>query len=252
MKIREYLSNPAGKGSSIFGDQSSIKERYEEEAKALLDSGKGIPNMYSLRNRYLIFYYQLQSKSGEKYGKDLHYDILILVDTKTITLENTKLMDMDFRVFSNSPSFLYTYLQLFNKKDLLIDWTKKLYDKETLRKPAKTRNSYGIIGYERSLYITLLLIQYSYSNPYMVDLMKAASAISSTDTIIHMIQSQNQMHRNFESAKDSYEYAKKLSESRSTIQREKRKGEEFSGLTSSVKSVKKTKTVKTVKKSKKI
>lgn len=251
MKIREYLTNPAGKGSSIFGDQSSIKERYSEEAKSLLESGKGAPNMYSLRNRYLIFYYQLQSKSGEKYGKDLHYDILILVDTKAITLENSKLMDMDFRVFSNSPSFLYTYLNLFNKKDLLIDWTKKMYDKETLRKSAKTRNSYGIIGYERSLYITLLLIQQSYSNFNMADLMKAASTISSTDTIIHMIQSQSQMHRNFDSAKDSYEYAKKLSESRS-IQREKRKGEEFSDLTSSVKSVKKTKTVKTVKKSKKI
>lgn len=251
MKIREYLTNPAGKGSSIFGDQSAIQQRYEEEAQSLLESGKGVPNMYSLRNRYLIFYYQLQSKSGEKYGKELHYDILVLVDTKTVTLENSKIMDMDFKVFSNCPSFLYTYLNLFNKKDLLIDWTKKLYDKETLRKPAKTRNSYGIIGYERSLYITLLLIQHSYGSLYLVDLMRAASAISSTDTIIHMIQSQSQMKRNFDSAKDTYAYAKKLSESRST-QREKRRGEEFSDLTNSVKSVKKTKTTRAVKKSKKI
>lgn len=251
MTIQEYLTNPAGKGSSVLGDQSIIKEKYEEEAQSLISSGKGIPNEYSLRKRYLIFHYQIESKSGSKYGTGLHYDILIQIDTKTYDLDTTKLGDMEFQVFSNCPSFLYTYANLFNKKKLLIEWTKKLYDKDTLRKTAKERNSYGIIGYERSLYITLLLINYVYGKFYAKDMMQAATAISSPDTLVYKIQSQTQMRRSFSDAKDLYKKNQALANSQS-IKREKRTGDDVSDLSRVSSVVSKTKKTQTVKKSKKI
>lgn len=251
MTIRDYLANPAGKGSSVLGDQSAIKSKYEEEIHDLINSGKGVPNVYVLKKRYLIFHYQLPSKSGAKYGGDLHYDILFQIDTNDKMTYN--ILDMDFQVYSNCPSFLYTYANLFNKKGLLIDWTKRLYQKETIRKMAEVRNSYGIVGYERSLYITALLIQNSYGNMTCDVLLTMASVVSSTSTIAHMIQSQKESKLSFRNAKDVYAYNQRLAATK-----EKKHGKGFSNLSTESqdsKTVTKTPKVgksKLIKKSKKI
>lgn len=250
MTIQEYLTNPAGKGSTVLGDQSLIKSRYEEEAQALLSSGK-IPNVYFLKKRYIIFHFQLESKSGAKYGGNLHYDILIQLDIKAIKPEEKKILDIDFQVYSNCPSFLYTYANLFNKKGLLINWSKKLFEKETIRKMASVRNSYGIIGYERSLYITMLLIKMAYGSITAKDMIVKAQVINTEDTLVHMIQSQSQMKRSFGDAKSLYEQSK-IAQKPSN---EKKKGDEFSDLSQSSSVTKKTKKIGktgTVKRSKKI
>ena len=78
MTILDYLTNPAGKGSNVLGDQSTIKQKYADEAQNFISLGKGIPVLYQYKKRYLIFHYQLESKSGSKYGEGLHYDVLLV------------------------------------------------------------------------------------------------------------------------------------------------------------------------------
>lgn len=251
MTILDYLTNPAGKGSTVLGDQTLIKNRYEEEAQELLSSGKN-PIAYFLKKRYLIFYFQLESKSGAKYGGNLHYDILIQLDTKNVKIDEIKPLDLDFQVYSNCPSFLYTYANLFNKKGLIINWSKKLFEKETIRKMANVRNSYGIIGYERSLYITMLLVKMVYGSLTVREVITKSNAINTEDTLIHMIQSQSQMRRSFGDAKSSYAKAKEL---QSTESAGKKKGDEFSDLSQTSNIIHKTKKVGKigkVKRSKKI
>lgn len=250
MTILDYLTNPAGKGSNVLGDSSSIKQKYADEAQNFISLGKGIPVLYQYKKRYLIFHYQLESKSGSKYGEGLHYDVLFEVDTKGF--DDTKIHDMDFKVYSNCPSFLYTYANLFYRKNLIIDWTRRLYEKETIKKTAEVRNSYGIIGYERSLYITALLIQNAYGNMTCKDVMVLATPISTTNTILQKIQSQTQMKRSFATARDQYKKAQSM---QGSTRKEKKKGEEFSDLSPESHLVKKTNTVKktkTTKRSKKI
>lgn len=202
MTIQDYLTNPAGKGSTILGNQTVIKEKYEEESQELITSGNGNVHLYALQNRYLLFHYQLKSKSGSKYGGDLHYDIIFQIDTSGHKYD--KICDIPFQVYSNCPSFLYTYAALFNTKKLLIPWSKKLYDSATLKKMAAIRNSYGIIGYERSLYITALLIRANYGLMTSEGALTLASKIQNTAQLEKTIASQSQMRSSFSSAKDAY------------------------------------------------
>ena len=56
------------------------------------------------------------------------------------------------KIFSNCPSFIYTYAYVYNEKKELIEWAKSKYSKHVLEKSPDRRNAYHISSYERSIY----------------------------------------------------------------------------------------------------
>ena len=151
MNIQEYLKNPNGKGSSAFM-VSDMRKVLDEQYKAL--HGTLSVRWHKISERHLIAHVKVPSHSVER----LYYDVLLEFDIDTIPKNQTVINNGNCRVFSNCPSFVYTYAHVFDENKNLISWCKKKYPKQIFTKDPKTRNPSKIINYERSLYFAIKFI----------------------------------------------------------------------------------------------
>lgn len=155
MNIQNYLINPMGKGSSVMMLSNARKELDKQYIELYT---KMSVKWYILDDKYYIAHVKVPSKSREKLWYDvlLEFDIDTMRDTSSSTINNANV-----RVFSNCPSFAYTYANVFNQNKDLIDWTRNKYPRDIITKKPEVRNPYGITSYERSLYFA---IKYVLSN----------------------------------------------------------------------------------------
>ena len=246
MTLAQYLSNPMGKGSSVLGNQETIKAQYAQEIEDLNLHGQNSVTVYRVGNKWIVYHYKLPSKSGSKYDPKLHYDVLFQINQKDLQ-DNGSPMACDFLVFSNCPSFVYTYANALYRKKQIIPFLTSLYDPATRRNAATTKNPYDILGYERSMYIGASMI-------------KAASSGQSADQIINTatraseyvikaeVQSSHQVQMAFRNAKDLYKQAQEVE---AAIPKRGAHRGDNSGTTKVVKTTKKTGTVAKVPRTKK-
>ena len=75
------------------------------------------------------------------------------------TAEAIDVNNLEFKCFSNCPSFIFTYANAFRQKGLLCHWLENKYRKEVKKNTANIKNQYGIIGLERSLYLACLYLK---------------------------------------------------------------------------------------------
>ena len=148
MNIREYLSNPLGKGSAVM----QIKHMADLYNKRYENNRQNISHKIYLVRDTLYFHIKIPSSIDI-----IHYDVVIkFMPTKVST--DVTILDMDFQVFSNCPSFIYTYANTYNRKGMVIPEIKRKLTKEAIKKSAKVRNPYDIIGYEYSIYLAFKYI----------------------------------------------------------------------------------------------
>lgn len=149
MTIEQYLSNPAGKGASV--QLRPIQLQFSQEYEKIRDQIQY--RIYSKGNK-VWFFVLIPSHSA----KGSNYEVLIEVDVKGVdTSPNSreKIDSLDFKCYSNSPSFVYTYAYVFHRHKMLIPFAEKLYDQKVLTVKPSVKNPYLTIGYERSLYMAL-------------------------------------------------------------------------------------------------
>ena len=135
---------------------SSAKRALDEQYVQLYT--KMSVKWYILDDKYYIAHVKVPSKSKERLWYDvlLEFDIDTMRDNHTSTINNANV-----RVFSNCPSFAYTYAHVFNINGDLIDWTRNKYPRDIITKRPEVRNASSIVSYERSLYFA---IRYVLSN----------------------------------------------------------------------------------------
>ena len=158
-------------------------EQYHERYQKLLDSGA--------KFRYQI--YKTSGLNGRTFVhvkvpsetvKDFYYDVLIELDIGKSTRD---IEDCDIRIFSNCPSFVYTYAYVFyhlgnegndpkaDKKRtgmlismlsrkipndrLLIPGTEKKLNDEAIENPPVVRNPAGLPLFDKSIYHAIFFIQ---------------------------------------------------------------------------------------------
>lgn len=154
MNIQNYLTNPMGKGSSVLM-LSQTRNYLDNQYREIYSRIK--MTWYNLSDRYYIAHVKIPSVSVD----NLWYDVLLEFDAETIP-ENINVVNRaNTRVFSNCPSFVYTYAYVFNKNMDLIEWCKLKYPKEILSKEPEKRNPNRLVSYEKSLYFA---IKYVLSN----------------------------------------------------------------------------------------
>ena len=147
--MEEYMENPMGRGSTAIGNRSLIKK--------------------DLDSRYDILLKRYKDFEHHQYAKDGHFYIHILIPSET-KRENTydvilelfpsdesvkvgrSLKQYDFRVFSNCPSFVYTYAYVYNQYGLLIPGLSSKYSDITLDTQPGTKNPGEVINYDKSIY----------------------------------------------------------------------------------------------------
>ncbi len=155
LTIKGYLDNPMGKGVPVAGDLSLIKSNYLEQEEAIYVT---ITNKwYELKNKSLIAHVKIPSASKKNSNLLVYYDVILEFDI-TNSDKKVTISELPMRVYSNSPSFVFTYAHVFYQRDFLCMWAKAKYNKEVFKNEPSQRNTYGLVGFEKSLYTACLYI----------------------------------------------------------------------------------------------
>lgn len=190
MNIQEYLKNPIGKGSSVFM-LSDLQAALDEQYKDIVNKIR--ITWYTIAKKYLVAHVQIPSRSVDK----LFYDVLIEINIDSIPGSSTIINGGSARVFSNCPSFTFTYAKVFLDRGDLIPWTKKKYNTAVFASDPDKRNPLKITGYERSLYFAIKYITTNgrnYKNKIKLnthavkDVNDVLKAIKSSDDILDLYQ----------------------------------------------------------------
>lgn len=193
MTINEYLNYPMGRNSAIFmvhEAKSKMTERFllvEDEIKM---------RIYNTGST-LVFHMELPSESS----KGLTYDVVIEVPySKADDNRGNNIFDFPFQVYSNCPSFIYSYAYVFYKKGLICKWLLNRYDKKTLSTPPTKKNEFGIIFYEKSIFFAVYYIHKHFNQSVM--LLTKSAIKASIGSIKSRITSQTDISSNRNILKD--------------------------------------------------
>lgn len=150
MTINEYLQNPYGKGSAISGVTKMKEDMMKEYAELL---SRFACRIYKYRDE-AIFHVVVPSRQRP----NVTYDVVLEFKLNNLTSSEISVNNGDFKVFSNCPSFIYTYAHAFRKQGLIISWLDSKYRPEVRKQSATTKNQYDMLGMERSLYLACLYL----------------------------------------------------------------------------------------------
>lgn len=201
MTINDYLTHPMGKGNAAFliGQAKS-----EMIGRFLLDEDAMKVQVYDTR-KTLVFHFELPSKSS----KGIEYDVVLEFPYNESDFNTAKnIFNFPFKVYSNCPSFVYTYAYVFNQHGLLIDWLKSRYDHKTLRMAPATRNKLGVIFYEHSIFNAVYYIFKNIGTP-VSNLVKSAKK-ASVGQLRQMITPQSDIETNSKIVKAAEREMKKI------------------------------------------
>lgn len=253
MNIVQYLLNPMGKGSSVLM-LAPVRQELDRQYSDLLS--KMSVKWYSIGEKYLVGHVKVPSHTIEK----MEYDVLIEVDVESIPKNTTVINNGNVRVFSNCPSFTFTYVKVFNDNGNLIDWTRSKYDKEVFKEDPVRRNPAKITSYERSLYLAFKYITSAGRN-YKSKIEYKITQVKSTKEILQNVKSSKEILDDYNTGKKKQEEKeKKISSSSSDNKKEPIKSSNNTtqkypnrkGMTKTIKKTKKVKSTAKIKKSKKV
>lgn len=146
--IKEFLNNPAGKGSAVL-NISSTKEKFKAKYDTICK--KISHKTYSVKNDIYILVNIPSSVEG------IFYDVLLKF-SKGKSSVGKSITDMSMKIFSNSPSFLYTFANAYDKQKIFLRECRKKLSSKMLSDIAKTRNPYGVLSYDFSVFAALFYI----------------------------------------------------------------------------------------------
>ena len=207
MNIHDYLINPMGKGSSVLM-LSSIRESLDSQFEKL--SPRMSIKWYSLNDVYYVAHVKIPSRKHEK----LFYDVLLQFDKKSIDDNDIVISYADVSVFSNCPSFTYTYAFVYHEKGQLIEWSRSKYNKNILSKRPESRNPNEILSYERSLYLACKFISTNHRN-YISRIKTLSVTASSYSSILSSVASNDLIEKLYK------EYDGKLTGKKESTSKEK-------------------------------
>jgi len=148
ISLRQYIDNPY-RGSSFLASRRAIKIGLNHSFISLLQKYRtkfyAVPYVYP--SGELLMHVRVPSEE-HKFNR-LHYDVLFKFSndpTQRYSMRNVKM-------FSNSPSFLFTYAYTYYHDDLIIDEFAEKLPIVALTRPPEIRNPVESLGYEKSTYI---------------------------------------------------------------------------------------------------
>lgn len=148
MNIKEYIENPMGKGDATLGQNrkvivSTLTEKYDN-----LTNHKDIKMKCYIASIAIPTKYYIHLIIPSETERGNTYDVIF-----EFTKDKDKpMVNWDVRVFSNSPSFAYTFAYVYLKNDLMIKSLAKKLGKEFVKIEPSVRNRYKIVSYEKYIF----------------------------------------------------------------------------------------------------
>ena len=158
MTINDYLQNPYGKGAAFTGANAKELSRKMHEKYA------------ALQKRFIHRIY-------------IYHDNAII---------HVVVPGSDPNIFSNCPSFIFTYANAFRNAHLTCQWLDTKLSKKARTNSATVRNQYGVIGYEKSIYLACMHIRHS--GAHLVSVIHGSSEkVTSYSRIARTIRTQDEI-----------------------------------------------------------
>ena len=242
MNISEFYNNPMGKGSTALNIKA-IKSDYDKKYNKI----SNIINhtTYFIKKDIYINILIPSSVNGIFYN-------VVLKFTPNSKSTGISVTDMDFQIFSNSPSFLYTYANTYKKHKLLIRELDRKLSREMIKNIATTRNPYSILSYDFTVYSAL---RYIFQNGYIkIDSLKLGAVQTNSITPLlksvqdwEDLQKKRKLQKNYNKLMDEKEHQEKVKQIKSK-KNTKDKIKDANQKVVNVKAIKNNKNVKSIKK----
>ena len=185
--IKTYLTNPVGVGASTLPMRAKILDALKTDYYNIRQKKEFRSRAFKVLDSIIISV-EVPSSSVD----NVYYDVAIEFKDGANT---NNLSNCLIAVYSNSPSFVYTYAYVFNQRDLLIDALKVNLGNEPLNTPPNTRNPDTTINYEKSIVFAIFYIQ---DNDYLnKNNILSSIKIISKSTIKNEIRSFEQAQANY-------------------------------------------------------
>lgn len=152
MNIREYVDNPMGKGDSSIPNRKQLMESLNLKYENLIRNKGNKIKMTAYKDKLKDVYYFHLVIPSESERKNSYDVVFQFSDPSKQYHRELSISNYDVRVFSNSPSFAYTFAYVYAKHGLMIDWLSSKLGKEFVTKEPVVRNRFGIINYEKYVY----------------------------------------------------------------------------------------------------
>lgn len=151
MKLQEYINNPMGKGDASLGANRIVAVNILKEKYRILTNHKKIKMLCYKASLYDKYYIHLVIPTESE--RTNSYDVVFEFSTKEKDKSATGIDNYDVRVFSNSPSFAYTFAYVYAKNNIAIDYliSKKL-GKTFVKQSPDMRNRHQIVNYEKYVF----------------------------------------------------------------------------------------------------
>lgn len=148
--MQDYLEHPMGSGSTAVANKNLIKKSLDDRYAKLLEKDDFTVKVYNIKNLNGYFFHVVipsETRDGD------NYDIVLRLypdDPDIVRDRNIKRYVM--QVFSNCPSFTYTYAYVFNEYNMLIRELRSKYNDTVLKDNPIVRNPGEVINFEKSIY----------------------------------------------------------------------------------------------------
>lgn len=155
MILSEFLNNPIGKGDASIPNKSLIIGALSAKYEKYTDGSKGVNkriDMKVYRNAGSDTYYFWLVIPTET-ERDNTYDVVFkFFDGENKHRRDLSISKYDFQVFTNTPSFAYTYAYVYNKAGLIIPEFSGKLGRTFYTDSPDTRNRNQNIMYDKYIY----------------------------------------------------------------------------------------------------
>lgn len=167
LTLNQLLTNPTGSHTAFMASRARIIEDLEMRY-ARLRKKHGLFN-YKLykKSKGYIFVFKIPSETVE----ELFYDVVIQFEPPNEEAAKDRTINRYLlKLFSNSPNFVFTYVYVLNKSDMVVPFLIDKFNDKALNDPPKVKNPVEVYGFEKSCYYACLFIkELSLTNKFSLD-----------------------------------------------------------------------------------
>lgn len=116
---------------------------------------------YCKEGNYYFIYARIPSESNDEYpdSTPIYYDVIIqLSPPNKASLAWDNIREYDAKVYSNIPSFVFTFNYVYYQKRSLIDLPSGYYTTRAIMERPRVRNPLYLLGIDKSLWFTIFYL----------------------------------------------------------------------------------------------
>ena len=215
--LHDFIDNPMGKGSTVIMNRLQVRSYLDAKYDMLIKKfGDFKYTIYTDGSSY-YFHFIIPSESKRRNT----YDVVVKFMNSPFPDEDfsgaKSVKDYYIQLFSNCPSFTFTYAYVYKEYDRGISILYNKFRDENLNNSPVTRNPGEIISYEKSTYYACKflihhksILDKSHLKTFAInDMKRLIQAVRTTDTVMKEIEKENNRLRNGEGNKGYVNIRKK-------------------------------------------